>query len=164
MIPFVAAAMVLHSCQSVVAQPIFLAKKTHIIGLAWGAAAALNLGLNLLLVPRFGIIAAASTTLLAFAVGTASISYYSLKYLRFRIEWGFMVKSILASAVMSGIILLFHPYDGIDLLIVIPVGAVVYFLVILLLGGIRRQETAFFLRIAASMIPFRKAGQPGVPT
>jgi O-antigen/teichoic acid export membrane protein len=163
-VPFVAAAMVLHSCQSVVAQPILLAKKTHIIGLAWGAAAALNLGLNLLLVPRFGIIAAASTTLLAFMAGTAWISYYSLKYLRFRIEWGFMVKSVLASAVMSGIILLFHPYNGIDLLVVIPVGAVVYFLVLFFVGGIRRQETAFFLRLAVSMIPFRRAGQPGVPT
>ena len=42
-IPFVAAATVLHSCHSVVAQPILLAKKTHIIGIAWGAAAALNL-------------------------------------------------------------------------------------------------------------------------
>jgi len=163
-IPFVAAAMVLHSCQSVVAQPIFLAKKTHIIGLAWGSAAVLNLGLNLLLVPRFGIIAAASTTLLAFATGTAWIGYYSMKYLRFRIDWGFIVKSISASAVMSGVVLLFHPYDGIDLLIVIPVGAVVYFLVIFLLGGIRRQETAFFIRLAASMIPFGKARQPGVPT
>jgi len=163
-IPFVAAATVLHSCQAVIAQPIFLAKKTHIIGIAWGTAAALNLGLNLLLVPRFGIIAAAYTTLIAFAAGTAWISYYSLKYLRFRIEWGFIGKSILASAVMSGVILLYYPDDGIGLLIAIPVGAVVYFLMIFLLGGIRRQETAFFLRFAASIMPFRKARQPGVPT
>jgi hypothetical protein len=65
---------------------------------------------------------------------------------------------------MSGVVLLFHPDDGIDLLIVIPAGTVVYFLMIFLMGGIRRQETAFFLRLAVSMIPFRKAGQTGVPT
>ena len=163
-IPFVAAATVLHSCQSVLAQPIFLVKKTHIIGLAWGVAAVLNLGLNLLLVPRFGVIAAAATTLFAFAAGSGWISYFSRKYLRFRIEWGFIVKSILASAVMAGVVMLFHPDDGVDLLVVIPVGAVVYFLMIFLLGGIRRQETVFFIRLAASNIPFRKARQPEVPT
>jgi O-antigen/teichoic acid export membrane protein len=63
----VAFGMLFQGLAHLLAQGIFYAKKTLILPLTTGLAAALNIGLNLWLVPRFGIIAAAATTLAAYA-------------------------------------------------------------------------------------------------
>lgn len=155
-VPFVVAAMVLHGSYGIIYQPLILVKKTGLIGIAWGIAAVLNLGLNLLLVPRFGIIAAAITTLLAFAVAIGWVYYVSFKYLRFNIDWVSILKSLVASAVMSGVVLLFDPTRLLDLLFAIVAGALVYFIAIYLLRGISQQEMLFFKKLAAGLIPFGK--------
>lgn len=156
-VPFVVAAMVLHGSYAIIVQPLILVKKTGLIGIAWGIAAALNLGLNLIFIPRFGIIAAAITTLLAFAVAIGWVYYVSFKYLKFDIDWVFILKSLLASAMMAGVILLFNPTTLLDLLVVIVAGALVYFIAIYSLKGISREEILFFKRLVGSSIPFRKA-------
>lgn len=148
--PFVAMSFLLRGCYGIIYQPLLLAKKTRILGIVWGIAATLNLGLNLLLIPRLGIIAAAITTLISFAVATGIACYVSFKYLRFDIDWVFILKSLSATAVMSGIILLFNPTGVLDLLLTTVAGAVVYFIVIYLMRGISPKEIAFFKGLMVS--------------
>ena len=152
-VPFVAASMVLNGCRGIITQPINLVKRTGIIGIAWSIAAALNLGLNLLLIPRWGIIAAAITTLLSFAVATILTSYVSFKYLKFDIDWLSILKSLFATAVMSIIILLFNPTGLFTLLYTVIIGAMVYFVMIYLMKGLTQQEISFFRNMVLSLKP-----------
>lgn len=143
-VPLVAASMVLNGCRGIITQPINLVKRTGILGIAWSIAAALNLGLNLLLIPRWGIIAAAITTLLSFAVATTLTSYVSFKYLKFDIDWLSILKSIAASVIMCIIIWYIHPIELLDVLLCIGVGAGIYAAILFLLKCFTKEEITFF--------------------
>ena len=142
--PFTAVSMVLYGVYSVIAQIIVLVKRTKITGSIWTLAAVINLGLNFLFIPYFGILGAAITTLIAYALAFALTAYYSFKYLKFNIDFRFILKSIFASIVMSLVIIKWSPVGISNILIEIGVCAVVYAAVLLLLKGIRKEEIAFF--------------------
>lgn len=143
-VPFVAASMILRGASGIITQPINLVKRTGILGIAWGIAAALNLGLNLFLIPRWGIVAAAITTLLSFAVATTLTSYASFKYLKFDIDWLSILKSITASVIMCIIIWYIHPIELLDVLLCIGIGAGIYAAILFLLKCFTKEETKFF--------------------
>ena len=143
--PFVAASALFFGAYAVIAQIIVLEKKTKITGTIWIMAAILNLGLNLIFIPYIGILGAAITTLLAFALAFILTSYYSSKYFTFDIDFGFILKSIFASLVMSLVIIKWNPVGTLNVLIVIGVCAVVYSVILLLLGGVKKEEIKFFI-------------------
>jgi O-antigen/teichoic acid export membrane protein len=142
--PFVALSALLFGVRAVIAQIIILEKKTKITGTIWIIAAILNLGLNLIFIPHIGILGAAITTLLAFVFALILISFYSFKYLKFDIDFRFILKSIFASIVMSLVIIKWNPIGLLNVLIVIGVCAVVYAVILLLLGGVKKEEIKFF--------------------
>lgn len=82
----VALALVAGGWPQFVAVGFNLVNKTYYFSLIYGAAAALNLGLNVLLVPRWGITAAAGTTLASYVVASAVYLLASRRYLRVKIE------------------------------------------------------------------------------
>ena len=122
-------------------------KKTNIIGVTWIIAAAVNLGLNLLVVPLFGIVGAAVTTLFAFAMVLGITIYYSSRELTFPIDWWFILKSIIASLAMSAVIWLVSPHGILNILSMAAAGTAIYFIVLLLLRGFSRGELAFFKKL-----------------
>jgi len=142
--PFVAVSALLLGTYAVIMQIIVLEKKTKITGTIWIIAAILNLGLNLIFVPYIGILGAAITTLLAFALAFILTSFYSSKYFTFDIDFGFILKSIFASLVMSLVIIKWNPVGTLNVLIVIGVCTVVYSVILLLLKGIKKEEVKFF--------------------
>jgi O-antigen/teichoic acid export membrane protein len=142
--PFVALSTLLFGVRAVIAQIIILEKKTKITGTIWIIAAILNFGLNLILIPYIGILGAAITTLLAFAVALILISFYSFKYFKFDIDFRFILKSIFASIVMSLVIITWNPLGALNVLIVIGICAVVYAAILLLLKGVKKEEIKFF--------------------
>ena len=142
--PFVALSFLLFGAYAVFAQILTLKKKTKIEGVIWIMAAILNLGLNLIFVPYMGILGAAITTLIAFTFAFILITHYSFKYLTFDIEFRFILKSIVASIIMSLVIVKWAPAGILNVLIVIGVCAVVYATIVLLLGGIKKEEIEFF--------------------
>lgn len=142
--PFVALGALLFGVFAVFEKVAMLVKKTKIIGTIWIIAAVLNLVLNILLVPYIGIIAAAATTLISFMAALAFMAYYSLRFLKFDMNFGFMLKSVFASVLMSGIILIWNPVNVLVILIMIGLCAVFYFVVLMLLKGFEKQEIRFF--------------------
>jgi O-antigen/teichoic acid export membrane protein len=60
--PFLAQAGLLFGLHAITMQILVLEKKTGITGTIWIVAAILNLGLNVIFVPRIGILGAAATT------------------------------------------------------------------------------------------------------
>ncbi len=142
--PFVATSALLFGCHAVIVEIILLEKKTKIAGAIWIIAAILNLGLNLIFVPYMGILGAAVTTLIAHLLVGIITTYYSFKYLTFDIDLRFILKSIFASIVMSFVIIKWNPTNIQNILTVIGVCVVVYSVILLLLGGFKKDEIAFF--------------------
>ncbi len=65
-VPVVAAGYFFFAMYMVVATPIFHARKTWWVPAISGAAAVLNVGVNLVLIPRYGMMGAATATLIAY--------------------------------------------------------------------------------------------------
>lgn len=129
----------------ILSQVLIVAKKTKIIGTIWVGAAIINLTLNLILIPIVGIIGAAFTTLLAFAVSSLVVYMLAKREVRIDLNAQFIVKSVFASLVMSSILIFWQTTDLLLVIIEILICAVVYFAVLLLIRGFSKEEISFFI-------------------
>lgn len=145
-IPFIALSMLLFGIYVIIAQTIILKKKTKLTGIIWLIAAFLNFGLNFFFIPKFGILGAAITTLIAYTLAFVLTWYYSFKEFRFEIDWKFILKSTFASILMVLFILWFSPLGLLKTIITIILGALVYGILIFLLRGFTKEEINFFKR------------------
>lgn len=124
-----------------------LIKKTRILGILWGGAALLNLGLNIIFVPRFGVLAAAGTTLVCYTLVAGITMFLSTKNLKFSVGWAFILKSIVASLIMSSIVWKLNPTGMVNILWVTGVGTVIYFVILFLAKGFNLNEIRFFRQL-----------------
>jgi O-antigen/teichoic acid export membrane protein len=142
--PFIILGTLIFGIYEIINNILILEKKTKIIGSTWVIAAVLNLTLNILLVPHFGIIAAAAVTLISYLFAFAVTLYYSLKCFNFGFKFGFILKSIVASILMSSIIVVINPNGILKVLFVIGLSTVVYAVSIIILRGVNKKEIEFF--------------------
>lgn len=119
-------------------------KKTKISGMSWLIGAAANLGLNLSIVPHIGIIGAAISTLVSYLVVEAIQVYYSLKYIKFDIDWSFIIKSLVASGIMSIVIWVMRPEGFSTTILTIIIGIMVYSVSLVILRAFTKEEFSFF--------------------
>lgn len=145
--PFVAVSLFLVGIYGITSQILVLEKKTKIIGSLWMISAVINVVLNIIFVPHFGIVAAAISTLAAYGFVFAVSMFYSQKYIKVKLEFGFIFKSIFASVLMSLVIVLINPVSFIGILITIGIGTVIYMVIIFLLKGISSTEIEFFKKM-----------------
>ena len=139
-IPFVGSGLVLYGLYQVCMNTLYLVKKTSWILWLLSISAALNIGLNLLLIPRLGILGAAVATLIAYAVLGILTLVVSFRYFKFDLGFSFIMKSILASAIMTLAIWLFNPVSITAVTISILLGMVIYFAMIFALKAFSKSE------------------------
>jgi len=132
--------MLLLGVYAVMGQIISLKKKTRITGIIWLIAAFLNFGLNFIFVPRFGILGAGITTLLAYAFAFAATWYYSFKEFQFEIDWQFILKSTFASVLMGLLIIWLKPIGFYKVMTTIILSVLVYGILIFLLKCFNKKE------------------------
>lgn len=144
-IPIVALSLIVYSVSSLFGIIARLSERTGIIFTAFAGAAVLNLGLNILFVPRWGIIAAAVTTLISYIVVAIIMFYRSNKLLKFDMQLDFILKNIASSSLMAAVIWLIHPTSLLMTLICIPIGTIVYFVILIILRGLSSNEIQIFL-------------------
>lgn len=119
-------------------------KRTDILMYCMLCSALLNVGLNFLFVPRFGYVAAAATTLVAYVADLMLRFFFSRKFF----VWGFPFKSLakitFASAVMGVAV---YPVGNsltsstiANLVLGVCVGVIVYVLMLFFLREIRKDE------------------------
>ena len=85
----------------------------------------------------------AIATLISFAIASVITVCVAFRYLKFDVDLTFILKSIAAAVIMSLIIWKLNPIDTLNVLISIGVGAVVYFVILVLLKGIEKEEVGF---------------------
>jgi len=145
--PFTALSGLLFGTFAITTQILVLEKKTTITGTIWIVAAILNFGLNIIFVPIFGIIGAAATTLLAFSLAFLLSTYYSFKYLVFDLNAAFILKCIIAAAIMSGVVVIGSSQMSgglVSILLLVIISALVYTAGLLILRGFKKEEILFF--------------------
>ena len=129
-------------------QVLVFTKKTKVGAIIWIFAALVNLCLNFIFIPSYGIIGAALTTLIAFFIAFALTIWYSSRYFTFRIDWLSIIKSIFASIVMFLVISSLHfSSNMVNLMATIIIGTISYILVLFFLRVFSRKEIVFLKRI-----------------
>jgi O-antigen/teichoic acid export membrane protein len=124
-------------------------KRTRIIGTIWIFGAVLNIGLNLALVPYFGIMAAAVTTLLGYGFVLGVTAFYAARQMRLDVDFGFIFKSISASIVISSFALVWHASGFLNISALIVICAAAYTAILFVLKGFTASEIRFFSGILA---------------
>ena len=142
--PFITLSILFYGVSCFFCQILVLAKKTKINATIWTVSALLNFGLNLIFIPIFGILAAAITTLLSYLFSFGLIWYFAFKEFKFEIDWQFIIKSIIASVLMSLFIIQFDPIGLLNVLIAMVLAVLVYGVLIFLFKGISKKEIYFF--------------------
>jgi len=138
--------------RAVYGRVMMLSKHTRIFTIASVAAGLTNIGLNVIFIPHFGIIGAAITTLISYIMVGLIMFYNSRKYIRFEVDWNFIAKSILASIIMTLAIWAFSPVGIVKILLAVVIGIIIYFAVLLLLKGFKREE----LKVISKTLGLRK--------
>lgn len=151
-VPFVAFGAVLFAFRQICNHAIYLVNKTYwSLGLLTISAVS-NIGLNLLLIPRMGILGAAVATLIAYGVLGMLTLVVTRRYFKFNLSVPFILKSIFSSIIMVVCIRLINPVSIISVLISILLGILIYFSVLLIIRGLNKTEINFFINFLRSNV------------
>ena len=145
--PFIALSAVLYGAFVFFAEILSVNKKTEITGRIWIMAAIANLCLNFLLIPRMGIVGGAFAVSVTYTLALILGIYYSSKFIPIEIDAGFIIKSIIASSLMSLVIIFVRPSSISEILTTIAACALFYSIVLMLFGGLGKEEMDFIGRM-----------------
>lgn len=145
---WIALGFVLNGLFQINAYAFHLTHRTRLLSLILLASAALNILLNLTLVPRLGLSGAAIATAAAFALMAVAALGYGRRLIGYRVRWRDVGKSLVAVALMGGAVrLLPAPGGWPGLLGAAGLGAAVYLGCLLALGGFSRGEVMELWRL-----------------
>jgi O-antigen/teichoic acid export membrane protein len=165
-LPIVAAGSMLNSFANIAGTGLGLHKKTKLIMVQALVAAGFNLVANLLLVPRFGYVAAAYNTLAAYILLVALAWWQSRPYMRLQLPWGDLGR--IASASLGMGIAVWLPFSGVvsgasrplSLAILCAqaiLGIIVYVVLLRVFRAVRPDELEFIAQTGRSALSrFRK--------
>lgn len=142
-VPIIALSVIFYNISDLNNQIIILFKKTKISAIINIVSAIINIAMNVILIPIYGVIGAAISTLISFTLHlilTTSIGYKKMPY---RIEVIFILKSIVSSIIMAFIIWLLMQNGIINLLLLVVIGGVIYFGSLLVFRGFSKKEVQF---------------------
>ena len=131
------------------------AKKVRLITGLSGITAAINIVLNIILIPPMGIVGAAIATLIALSVRSLVMLLITRRYLKFDLSGTFILKSVFSSGIMALCLWLINPQSIVLIIISIFAGAAIYFSVLLLIRSLSKEELAFFSNLVKDSL--RKA-------
>lgn len=131
-IPWVTAGMGIDAAVGIVGAGLFIHKRTVMLASLVAGCAALNVALNLVLVPKYGIMGAGIATFLSYAALTAAVQRASARVMPIAFPWRDTLKFLLVAAVMyAAVVELPVGHDPLSLAARIATGVLVYGLLIL---------------------------------
>ncbi len=142
-VPFVAFSMLLYGVSYFFTQVLALAKKTKLVASIWIISAVLNAGLNIILIPLFGIMAAAIVTFISYLASFLMLWIMASKEIRFEFSKSFLAKSVLSSLAMVLAMSLFYSEKLLYTLLLAGFGACVYAALMLSFNALEKNEIIF---------------------
>jgi O-antigen/teichoic acid export membrane protein len=153
LVPIIAASTLFWGLSSIYFQIFLLVKRTKIISAITVAGALINILLNILLIPYFGIIGAAFTTLIAYIVSSAGMIYFSRSHMRFSIDYIFISKTFICAMLMGVLLHLLKTAISMNrmiLLALIGLGVIIYFGLMLSTKGLKIEMIKKIISIMKS--------------
>lgn len=152
-LPWVIAGMVVDGTGAILGAGLFIHRKTRAIMAIVLGSAILNIVLNLILVPRVGIIGAAVATLVSYAVAVLAMATAGRLLLPVTLPWLTMVRAGVASAAMYFAVKGLHTGRRLETVgVQLAVGALIYGVLIVLID---RDARALGMNILAKLRPGR---------
>ena len=133
-LPYVIIGQLVHASAIILNSGLYIEKKTHLVSILTLAACLVNIALNLLLIPLFGIVGSAQATLISFIFHTGIITYYAFKEFSFKIDVKNISIYLLASIMMFFLVRNIHVGSHLSSLIgQVSSGVIVYSIIVLFL-------------------------------
>ena len=130
---------------------ILLVEKTKWLLLIIGIAALINAGINIVLIPKIGIMGAAISTIVSYFVLSAIGTIWARRVISYKLDFKFLSKVVL-SALLMGFCLRFIAIDSaLSIILVIIVGGIVFCLGLLLFGAFSREDRRLIKETFASL-------------
>lgn len=99
-VPLIALSYILYGCFTILAVGIALKKKTKYMPLIVGTGAIVNLGLNYLLIPSYGMMGAAVATVISYLLLPIGSYFVSRRFYPIEYEWGRVGKIFIAAVLV----------------------------------------------------------------
>jgi len=99
-IPLIVFTYAIWSTRKILNVAITIYRKTQATAVIEFTGAAVNIGLNFLLIPRYGIFGAAYATLITYIIVTMAMFFYNQKLMKLYYEWPRIIKLLLATAII----------------------------------------------------------------
>jgi len=146
-VPFVAAAMFLYGLLDIAGRGLTLNKRPDLEARNFLIAGVVSVLLNLLLIPRFGILAAAAVTAIGYLTLLLMHAATVQRHVRWRFPWATLVRSGFACAAMAVVVLVLkgalrQAPRGVDVAAAAVGGAAAYGIVIVALGELSPRRAA----------------------
>ncbi len=162
-LPIVMVGVMGYGLVQIAANGVALHKRSTIIMTNTVAAAVINVASNLYFVPKFGYIAAAFNTVLAYFVLLGLTWYRSKPYMEWQLPWKSLARITASSAVMGlSVWLAFHTFTGTVWLLIAEVatGLVLYALALVVFRELEPAERAFFGDLATRALAKLRPRRP----
>jgi len=145
-VPLVAFANVAFAMYQIPISVFHIVNQTHRTVRLLGLSAFLNVGLNLLLIPRMGIVGAALATLVAYGTLGVLTLIQTRRILRFSLHPVFLLKVVLSSAVMAIGVWAINPSSLVCILVAVCAGGLIYVILMLITGAISESERTIVIK------------------
>ena len=119
---------------------VHLKEKTYLVPIFFGIIAILNLVLNFIWIPIYGIIGAALSTFISFTILLIVVVFLSRRWLPIEMDYKSILKSIISACIMLLPLSIFIPRNMIEIIGIIFIGFVVYLGCMILFKGIGKTE------------------------
>jgi O-antigen/teichoic acid export membrane protein len=126
---------------------VYLVKQTKWLPLMIAVAAAVNTGLNVALIPRYGAMGAAIATCISYLLLAAIVTAWARRVLSYRLDYVFLFKVAVAAAVMAVCVRLIPVSGALGLALVVVLGLILFAAGLLVLRAFSSDERQFIREV-----------------
>lgn len=146
-IPVVMGAMIFLGLKSIYSQIFLVAKKTKINAFVWITGAIMNLFLNFLLIPAFGLMGAALSTIISYFITLVVAIALSRRYIQFSLPFWTLIKTVAFSSLLGYLLFLYQPKSFLQIFFSILLLAFLYIALLFISKSVGKKEFDYFKRL-----------------
>lgn len=139
---------------------IYLVEQTKWLPLMIGVAAATNAGINIVLIPKIGIMAAAISTIVSYFILAAVVTVWARRAISYKMDFKFLGKVVGATVVMAFCLRFIPTTSTWYVILAIIAGAAIFALGLWLLKGFSRQDRKLIKETVLGLNPKLLRGRP----
>ena len=132
----------LHGVYQLNAYCFHLVRKTGYTTRILGAAVAINVTLDALLIAPFGLSGAAAASAVTSLVMVANATYHAKHMLDLRMPWPDLARAAISAGACAGVVMSLAPRSLPMIALAVAAGAAAWFVALWLLGGFRPEDRA----------------------